>query len=619
MKKIITILFLMLSISLSAQNDGFNYKALLADGGEALSETNVSIRFSIIQQSSTVYTETIQTTTDKNGVLSVVIGSNSTGTEFEDIRWSKETLLKVEINTGNGFTDFGTNPFHYVPYAMYAESGGSVKSLNDLSDARVSSPYGSIFIGENSGNNEHIYCCGNTNVGIGPHVLEDLVKGFDNVALGAHSSQHNNGTGNISIGNLSLNSARNAGANIAIGSSSLRKNNGNKNVAIGFTAGASNEIGNGNIFIGYSAGSSEVGSDKLYIDNSGTNKPLIYGEFDNDLIEINGKLKVVDGTQEMGKVLTSDAEGLASWQTPATVSNLWNSDGDNIYRIAGKVGIGTTKPLEALHIHDGIIRLDYKDRHNGIKIIAKNAETTQISTSGNDLRIDSWSGGHILFGTLVSNGASGLKLRICNGDDGPILVYSRLLLEKEIQIKGGTPGLGKVLTSDATGLASWKNIPNKSKWKSNGETAYRSGNVGIGLSTPLAPLHIKSGNTASIILESSVSNIRPGIQFINNTSHYISGDDKSNETFGFYSTWSSNRNYNAKLRVYGKARGSWGKYIEFTHDGTDATIKTDAGNLTIAPAGKEVIIDGKITTPSTGNNDLKAYAYGTIDANGSTV
>lgn len=33
-------------------------------------------------------------------------------------------------------------------------------------------------------------------------------------------------------------------------------------------------------------------------------------------LDINGTLKVTDGTQGNGKVLTSDAAGLASWQTP---------------------------------------------------------------------------------------------------------------------------------------------------------------------------------------------------------------------------------------------------------------------------------------------------------------
>src|SRR5262249_35499108 len=37
-------------------------------------------------------------------------------------------------------------------------------------------------------------------------------------------------------------------------------------------------------------------------------------------LHISGAIKVADGSQGAGKVLTSDANGLASWQTPANVS-----------------------------------------------------------------------------------------------------------------------------------------------------------------------------------------------------------------------------------------------------------------------------------------------------------
>jgi hypothetical protein len=39
--------------------------------------------------------------------------------------------------------------------------------------------------------------------------------------------------------------------------------------------------------LGYNAGYNETGSNKLYIDNSGTTTPLIYGEFDNQFVKIN--------------------------------------------------------------------------------------------------------------------------------------------------------------------------------------------------------------------------------------------------------------------------------------------------------------------------------------------
>jgi len=46
------------------------------------------------------------------------------------------------------------------------------------------------------------------------------------------------------------------------------------------------------VFIGYQAGYSETGSDKLYVDNSNTTTPLIYGDFSADEIIVNGSLGV---------------------------------------------------------------------------------------------------------------------------------------------------------------------------------------------------------------------------------------------------------------------------------------------------------------------------------------
>ncbi len=115
--------------------------------------------------------------------------------------------------------------------------------------------------------------------------------------------------------------------------------------------------------------------------------------------------------------------------------------------------------------------------------------------------------------------------------------------------------------------------------------------VGIGTDNPSALLHIVTDTSTTLIISSKNSNDpeRPGIQFKNNSSQFISGDDDSNEIFGFYSKWGSIRSYDAKLRVYGKASGSWGKYVEITHDGKNAHITTDEGDIEIAPAGETKI------------------------------
>jgi endosialidase-like protein len=66
-------------------------------------------------------------------------------------------------------------------------------------------------------------------------------------------------------------------------------------------------------------------------------------------LDVQGAVKVVDGTQGAGKVLTSDANGLASWQSPAV--SYWSANGNDIFNTnTGKVGIGTTTPTASLTI-----------------------------------------------------------------------------------------------------------------------------------------------------------------------------------------------------------------------------------------------------------------------------
>ena len=50
--------------------------------------------------------------------------------------------------------------------------------------------------------------------------------------------------------------------------------------------------GTDNIFIGYQAGYNETGSNKLYISNSNTSNPLIYGDFSTGKVTINDVLKL---------------------------------------------------------------------------------------------------------------------------------------------------------------------------------------------------------------------------------------------------------------------------------------------------------------------------------------
>jgi hypothetical protein len=84
---------------------------------------------------------------------------------------------------------------------------------------------------------------------------------------------------------------------------------GHDNTFLGDSAGNYNTTGNGNVFLGHWAGYNETGSNKLYIDNSATSTPLIYGEFDNNKLTINGNLEVIgpdNGLVRLSNVTTNN-------------------------------------------------------------------------------------------------------------------------------------------------------------------------------------------------------------------------------------------------------------------------------------------------------------------------
>ena len=78
-------------------------------------------------------------------------------------------------------------------------------------------------------------------------------------------------------------------------------------------------------------------------------------------LDVSGKVKIRGGSPGSGKVLTSDATGLATWQTPAAGggSTLWTESGNNIYRTNGKVGIGTSSPTYNLDVNGTVLAKRY--------------------------------------------------------------------------------------------------------------------------------------------------------------------------------------------------------------------------------------------------------------------
>jgi hypothetical protein len=150
--------------------------------------------------------------------------------------------------------------------------------------------------------------CGN--IAIGCQVLGSNSIGGGNIGVGFNSLLNNTiGNQNIAIGCQAERDMVSGNQNIGIGFQSLLSNNGNNNVAIGSFALANNTTGSGNVALGECAGYNEMGSNKLYIANSTTSNPLIYGDFAANCITINGQLKIT------GVTSGSTADDILVWNS----------------------------------------------------------------------------------------------------------------------------------------------------------------------------------------------------------------------------------------------------------------------------------------------------------------
>ena len=133
---------------------------------------------------------------------------------------------------------------------------------------------------------------GANNNAIGAQALRYNTKGYSNTAIGRYALYQNRSGGyNTASGVVSLFSNTTGYRNTAMGMYGLAYNKtGSDNTALGYSAGYQNNKGSGNVFIGHKAGYYEKGSQKLFIDNSNTTKPLFYGDFSKNTLKVNGKM-----------------------------------------------------------------------------------------------------------------------------------------------------------------------------------------------------------------------------------------------------------------------------------------------------------------------------------------
>ncbi len=138
---------------------------------------------------------------------------------------------------------------------------------------------------------------GETNYSFGTDALDgDLTKGF-NVAFGYQAlTAATDAYANSAFGHQSLKNVTTGEGNIGFGPiAGYGITTGDRNVLIGDTVGPWSNNVNNCIHIGYNAGWSNADDDRLYIDISNTTTPLIYGEFDNRVLNFDGDVGLTAG------------------------------------------------------------------------------------------------------------------------------------------------------------------------------------------------------------------------------------------------------------------------------------------------------------------------------------
>lgn len=481
--------FIFCSPSASAQApQAIPYQAVARDNtGASLINQLLSLRISIRNLNDTgsiVYRETHTATTNNLGLFNLNIGQGTPviGT-LSAINWAngaKYIQVEMDATGGTNYTHMGTTQLMSVPYALSSASDKWAASGNNITNNNT----GKVLIGAQTGQgDEKLYIRSNTD-------QAGWMNTDGNINLGSWLGSYLGGTGGWlgTYSNHPLHFFTNFGsAQMTI------KQNGN------------------------------VG-----IDNTNPQAKL----------DIIGNIKITDGTQGAGKVLTSDLNGVASWNTisetdpqvsSSTTNQIpkWNGSSlsDGIITDNGnRIGIGLINPSNKLHVYDlqpftTIARFQGPGGWNQIMV--------QSGNSTVDLGVNDPVG----FGFVGTKTPQDFAIRANDGvkiliEDttgnvgiGNLSPQAKLDIAGNIKIVDGTQGAGKVLTSDLNGLASWNTIsetdPQVSsttnnripKWNgtslADGIITDNGTNIGIGNSTPSAKLNIVGNYAAPSIPNST--------------------------------------------------------------------------------------------------------------------
>lgn len=200
------------------------------------------------------------------------------------------------------YTSTGTDSVYIGTSAGMRVNGTGVTMIGTETGQGAGSTFSisySTYIGYRSGYNGSTL--GNYNTGVGAETLQKNVANA--TAVGYKAGNVQTGAGFTAIGYQA----------------GLLSTSGTNSTLIGSGAGASLTTNGGAVMIGYQAGNAETAANKLYIANSSTTTPLIYGDFSTPSLTFNGTVNIADaknvvfGTTTGSKLGSGATEKLGAW------------------------------------------------------------------------------------------------------------------------------------------------------------------------------------------------------------------------------------------------------------------------------------------------------------------
>jgi len=261
-------------------------------------------------------TEQFRAGYDASNYCNIVVGStgiatlDATGSAAQFVFNKRITVQSATVSTpdstsimigpapGGSYTGV-RNTFIGNGSGANATSSDGNTCIGYQSGAAITTGFNNVIIGRGAGSSLNV---GDSNIFIGLSCGASMLSDQYNVLIGYACAQNAAGVSSlVMIGKFAGLSITTGGANTFLGAGSgMVTTIGTDNTFVGVNAGAGNitsynntyvgsnagagATGLGNVFIGYQAGYFEAGNNKLYISNSTTSTPLIYGEFDNQVL-----------------------------------------------------------------------------------------------------------------------------------------------------------------------------------------------------------------------------------------------------------------------------------------------------------------------------------------------